>query len=146
MSDILRDHHAIVQTWVEQSPAQLNFPPPCWGHMEGRFVEWNRTARTLVAHFPLKTQFQNPRQYMQGGFVVAALDNVLGPLSYLSGVPSVTVQLNTSFIRPAAPHYDYIEVRAVILDQTVSKIFSSAEARSPSGKLLATVQATSHIV
>ena len=83
---------------------------------------------------------------MQGGFVVAALDNVLGPLSYLSGIPSVTTHLNTTFIRPVSHHLEYMEVKAIINETTASKVFSSAEARSPSGKLLTNVQATSHIV
>jgi acyl-coenzyme A thioesterase PaaI-like protein len=114
--------------------------------MEGHMVEWNPTVKTLIARYPLKPEFQNPRQYMQGGFVVAALDNTLGPLSYLSGAPSVTMQLNTTYIRPAAPHYDYIEIHAVINEMTSSKVYSSAEARSPEGKLLSSVQAISHIV
>lgn len=115
-------------------------------HMQGQLIHWNSQQKLLIAHFPLKVQFQNPRQYMQGGFAVAAIDNTLGPLSYLSDAPSVTTQLNTSYIRPIAPHYHYIEVTATITDRTLSKIHSSAQVTSPNGKLLITTQATSHIV
>ncbi len=139
-------HDNIVKEWVERSPKNLDFPPNCFHHMSTQFVEWHRGARTLIAHIPCKPEFYNPRHYMQGGFVVAALDNVLGPLSYLSGVPSVTVQLNTTFVRPVAASLDYIVITAAIVDKTSSKIFSTAEARAPSGKLLTTVQATSHII
>ncbi len=142
----LTNHDDIVKAWVERSPSDLNFPPPCFHHMEGEMVEWNSEAKTLIARYPTRPQFQNPRGYMLGGFVVAALDNTLGPLSYLSEAPSVTMQLNTTYIRPAAPHYEYIEIHAVISELTSSKVYSSAEARSPEGKLLSSVQAISHIV
>lgn len=146
MIKIVSRHEDIVAAWIETSPKDLIIPPPCFIHMEGKFVCWNPQKKLLSARFPIKAEFQNPRKYMQGGFVVAALDNTLGPLSYLSGVPSVTVQLNTSYIRPTAPSYEYIEVTASIIDQTSSKIYSTAEARSPEGKLLSIAHATSHIV
>ena len=146
LAEIVCNHEEIVKIWIEKSPPNLTFPPPCFTHMEGKFIEWNPKEKILIARFPTKPEFQNPRQYMQGGFVVAAMDNTLGPLSYLSGVPSVTVQLNTSYIRPTAPQYAYLEVTATIVDRTSSKIYSTAEARSPDGKILSTVQATSHIV
>lgn len=146
MKSPLSNHDDIISAWVEASPSELNFPPPCFYHMEGEMIEWNPEKKTLVARYPTKTEFQNPRQFMQGGFVVAALDNTLGPLSYLSGAPSVTMQLNTTYIRPVAPHYHYIEVFAAIDEITTSKVYSSAQARSPEGKLLSTVQALSHVV
>lgn len=139
-------HDAILNLMAEKYSDDLNFPPQCMLHMGTEFTEWDREHKTLTARFPLKAEFQNPRQFMQGGFVVAALDNVLGPLSYLSDAPSVTTQLNTTFVRPAAPTFDYVEIKAFIVDQTASKVFSMAEARSPAGKLLSTVQATSHII
>jgi len=146
MTTVITDHDEIVRRWQEASPKDLAFPPNCFLHMEGRFVEWNFDENTLTARFPCKEEFYNPRKFMQGGFVVAALDNVLGPLSYLTGSPSVTTQLNTSFVRPVTPTLEYVEVKAVIHDKTTTKVYSSAEARSPTGKLLTSVQATSHIV
>lgn len=146
MTVIINNHAEIVKIWVAKSPGDLNFPPPCFLHMQGKFIEWNEQEQKLVARFPIKSEFENPRQYMQGGFMVAALDNTLGPLSYLSGIASVTTQLNTSLVRPTTANYDYIDITANIIDQTSSKLYSTAQARSPLGKLLATVQATSHIV
>lgn len=143
---IVTGHHTILKIMAKKYSDDLCFPPECLKHMDMEFLRWDSENKSLVARTPLKEAFQNPRKFMQGGFVVAALDNVLGPLSYLSDTPSVTTQLNTTFVRPVDPHFDYIEIKAVIIDQTTSKIFSSAEARSPAGKLLATVQTSSHII
>jgi acyl-coenzyme A thioesterase PaaI-like protein len=143
---VITDHDAIVSRWISASPDELTFPPNCFFHMELRFTEWNPQARTLSARFPMKSEFYNPRNFIQGGFLVAALDNVLGPLSYLSGFPSVTTQLNTTFIRPAASDLQYFEVHAEILDITKTKVYSKAEALGPSGRILTCIQATSQIV
>ncbi|MEH6549805.1 MAG: PaaI family thioesterase [Pseudomonadales bacterium] len=143
---IISGHEEIVSAWRKKSPADLNLPPSCWLHMGGEFIQWNTAEKSLLARFPFKVEFENPRHFMQGGFVIAALDNVLGPLSYLVDAPSVTVQLNTSFIRPVTADLDYIEVEAKIIDQTSRNIYSVAEARSPAGKILSSVQVTSHIV
>ena len=143
---VITDHDAIVSHWVSVSSDDLTFPPNCFFHMELRFTEWNPEERTLTARFPMKSEFFNPRNFIQGGFLVAALDNVLGPLSYLSGFPSVTTQLNTTFIRPAARDLQYFQVQAEIVDVTNTRVYSKAEALGPSGGILAYIQATSQIV
>ena len=146
MNTIVTGHQHILDSLLQKAPAQLNFPYPSLLHMETEFLEWNSEENTLIARFPNKEEFQNPRQFMQGGFVVAALDNTLGPLAYLAGIASVTTQLNTSFARPAAAKYPHIDVRAMITDRTQSTLYSSAEALSPDGRILATVQASSFIL
>jgi len=142
----ITDHDTIVSRWVSVSPDDLTLPPNCFLHMEPRFTGWNPQARTLTVRFPMKSAFFNPRNFIQGGFLVAALDNVLGPLSYLSGFPSVTTQLNTTFIRPAASDLQYFDVYAEIVDITKTRVYSRADALGPSGRILACIQATSQIV
>ena len=63
-------------------PPGLQIPPPCLTGMGAEPVAW-RDGESLTMRFPVRPEYANPLGYMQGGFIVAALDNTLGPFSYL---------------------------------------------------------------
>ena len=67
----------------------LQIPPPCLGDMQGEPVEYVE-GQSLAMRFPVLPRYANPLGHMQGGYIVAALDNTLGPFSYLIAPPSVT--------------------------------------------------------
>ena len=50
--------------------------------------------------------------------IVAAIDNTLGPLSFLVALPSVTTQLNTSYIRPVTAQVVHIIITGRVLERT----------------------------
>jgi uncharacterized protein (TIGR00369 family) len=116
--------------------SDLEMPPKCFLTMDGEFLDYEE-GEALRARFPVKEAYRNPLGYMQGGFLVAAMDNTLGPLSYLVAPPSVTSQLNTSFIRPVTPDLDYVYVEARVVERTRKQIFITTHARDSRGKLLA---------
>ncbi len=113
--------------------------PPCFLTMEGELIAYE-PGRMLTARFPNRERYENPLRFMQGGFIVAAIDNAIGPLSY-SIAPSVTIQLNTSYIRPVTPADTHIEVTARLEERTSRQLFLAAQVRNPAGKLVATCYA-----
>ncbi|MDX1993058.1 MAG: PaaI family thioesterase [bacterium] len=125
--------------------AGLEIPPKVFLDMEGEMLEYIE-GKSLRVRFPVKERYQNPLGYMQGGMIVAAMDNTIGPLSYLVAPPSVTTQLNTSYIRPVTPQDAYIEVVAILVERTRRQIFLSAEAMNPAGKRVATCTATCMLI
>jgi acyl-coenzyme A thioesterase PaaI-like protein len=40
-------------------------------------------GESMTVRFPFDVRFTNPMGVMQGGMIAAAIDNALGPLSYL---------------------------------------------------------------
>jgi len=96
----------------------------------------------LTARFPVLERYQNPLRTMQGGMIVAAIDNTIGPLSYLVAPPSVTTQMNTSYIRPVTRDDAYIIVEGAVDEITRRQLFLSARVTNPAGKLLAVCHAT----
>ena len=124
----------------------LRLPPRVFEMMEAEVQHYDEEARRLTVYFPVREAYDNPMGYMQGGMIVAAFDNVFGPLSYLVAPPSVTTQLDTSFVRPVTPREETLVVEAWVTEQTRSQLFMSAEARSPSGRVLALAHATCQIV
>lgn len=124
----------------------LELPPRIFRDMEAEFVRWEADIPELVVRFPVKERYQNPLGVMQGGMLVAAIDNAFGPLAYLIAPPSLTMQLNTSFIKAVAPVDAYIEVAARVDQLTKRFLFMSATVTNPASEVLAISQASCMIL
>jgi len=104
----------------------IEIPPKIFQDMDGEFVEYV-AEKSLTTKFPVKKRYQNPFGNMQGGMIATAIDNTIGPLSFLLGSPNVTTQLNTSFIRPITKTDEYIIVQATLIEKTQTQIHIRAE-------------------
>lgn len=125
--------------------APLQLPPPCFVTMGGQFLTFDAEARRLRTRFPVKVEFQNPMGFMQGGLIVGAIDNTIGPLTFLVAPPSVTTQMNTSYIRPITPELSHIEVEAVVTEMTRKLLFAEAVVWAD-GKQLVRAQASCQVL
>ena len=115
--------------------AQL--PPNCFVSMKPEYLEYE-SRMMLKISFPVEKEYLNPMLGMQGGFIVAAFDNVFGPLSYLAArTPCTTLDLHTNYIRPIIEN-DTLIVTARVVSRGQSTIHLSAEATNGKGKLIAT--------
>jgi len=94
----------------------LQLPPPCYEDMEAEAVEYDADARSLTVRIPVRSRYQNPLGLMQGGFICAAIDNTLGPLSFLVAPPSVTTDLSTQYLRPVNPNVEYIDIEGRLVE------------------------------
>ncbi len=77
----------------------LKLPPPIALLMEVEFVSYEE-GESMTNRFPVKESYQNPAGHMQGGMIAAAVDNTVGPLSFLLAPYSTTTHLNLTYIRP----------------------------------------------
>ena len=80
------------------------------------------------------------------GFIVAALDNTLGPFSYLIAPPSVTTSLNTQYLRPVTQEMSHIICHARLVERTRTQLFLAGEVRDDAGRVLAMCQAVCQIL
>ena len=112
----------------------IKIPPNIFLEMDGEITDYT-PGQSLVAKFPVKERYQNPFGFMQGGMVVAAVDNTIGPLSMLVAPPSVTAQLNTTYIRPIDADQDFITITATVVERTKRTLHLQADVRNGAGKL-----------
>lgn len=138
------DINALIRAQAPDSVKAL-IPPPSLVDMEGEFLEYEEGLR-MTMRFPVLPRYRNPMGHMQGGFIVAALDNTLGPLSYLIAPPSVTTSLNTQYLRPATPTDAFIICEARLVERTRNVLHLHGEARNPAGKVIALCQSINQIV
>jgi acyl-coenzyme A thioesterase PaaI-like protein len=124
---------------------RLQIPPSCLIDMQGEPLEYEEGV-SLAVRFPVLPRYANPLGHMQGGYIVAALDNTLGPFSYLIAPPSVTSSLNTQYLRPVTPETGFIVCMARLTERTRGTLYLTGEARNPEGKVVALCQAVCRIL
>lgn len=115
----------------------MELPPKVFIDMQGEFTEFVKDKK-LVARFPNLERYMNPFGFMQGGIIVAAIDNTIAPLSYVSAPTNITKEINTCFKRPIKPSDSFIQVVATIFEKSATHITLHAEVLNEKGKLAAT--------
>jgi uncharacterized protein (TIGR00369 family) len=135
------------QAFAELTKGQvdLSAQPPCFVSMEGEFLDYE--SRTMLrAKFPVRAEYANPVGTMQGGFVCAAMDNVLGPLSYVAARSAcVTLDLSTQYVRGVNPG-ETLTVTARVISRSPSHLLMRAEAVNEKGRLVATATSTALVI
>lgn len=116
---------------------RLKLPPPVFVDMTGEFVDFDIEARTLTVRFPVQERYQNPMGYMQGGMIAAAIDNAIGPLSFIVAAPNVTKTMEVTYLRPIPASVKEITVVAAFESQQDRELIFVADVLRHDGTRLA---------
>ncbi|MBW2683544.1 MAG: PaaI family thioesterase [Deltaproteobacteria bacterium] len=128
-----------------KSTSGMELPPKIFNEMEGELIEYV-DGQSLTAKFPVKECYSNPFGFMQGGMVVAAIDNTLAPFSYLISPASITNNIDTTFVRPVKMAFEFIFVTAFLIGKTPMQVHLRAEVKNSTGKLLAFSSSSSSVI
>ena len=118
------------------SDSIMELPPKVFFDMDGEFIDYVE-GEYLTARYPNKERYMNPFGFMQGGIIVAAIDNTISPLSYISAPPNITKEINTTYKRPIKVSDRFIDVIATVIEKTAVSIILQAEVMNEKGKLAA---------
>jgi acyl-coenzyme A thioesterase PaaI-like protein len=124
----------------------LIVPPPVFIEFGGEFLDYDPERQWIKARFPVQERWLNPMYVVQGGVIVAAIDNTIGPLSYMVALPSATTSLEVKFLRPITPNMAYFNVEGWVEERTHNNLFMAAKAINVEGKTLVMCQATCQIL
>ena len=116
---------------------KLQLPPPIFTEMEGEFVAIDLVEKTLTVRFPVQKRYQNPMGYMQGGMIAAAIDNAIGPLSFMVAAPNVTKKMEVTYLRPISESIQQITVVAAFAGQYERELTFVADVLRDDGAKLA---------
>lgn len=115
----------------------MTLPPPTLSELGLEYLEVNPGVK-MVAKVPFQKRFTNPVGLYQGGILGACVDEVFGPLSYMTaGAPTVTLSMNLSFLGSFKEEMGHCLIEAIILKKTKNFIFMRAEVRTLQGDLIA---------
>jgi uncharacterized protein (TIGR00369 family) len=135
-----------IENIIKSIPSGLGveIPPKIFVDMGSEIIDYE-DKKSLTVKMPIKEKYKNPLGFMQGGMIAAAIDNTVGPLSFLVAPPSVTTTMNLTYHRPIPISDEFIFVKATIIDQTKKMIYIKAEVFNKENKLKVTAT-TSFII
>lgn len=122
---------------LKSKAPQLQLPPPS---MEELGIEYLSIVpgKEIKAKIPFKKKFTNPTGLYQGGFLSAALDEVFGPLAFVTHQgPCLTLSLNVTFLKAFQESMKECYLVAQIIKETRQFIFMKAEVTTADGDILA---------
>ena len=121
----------------EKFNKKVQLPPPTLQELQMEYLEII-PGQKMLARLPFQQRFTNPMGTYQGGFLGAAVDEVLGPLSYVTaGVPCMTLSLNMTFLKPFSANLKTVTIEGIVLQKTQSLIFMRAEIKNEAQELIA---------
>jgi uncharacterized protein (TIGR00369 family) len=124
---------------------ELELPPPSAKAFDLEFEEYV-PAQSLTATVAVSKQYANAVGLLQGGFLAAMFDNLIGPLSYLTARgATTTLELTTHFLRPVVPG-ERLRLTAVVRKAGRTAIYIAAEAHNGDSKLVATAMSTVQVL
>ncbi len=124
-----------MQTLIDNG--HLKLPPPIFNEMNGEFIDLDMNAKTMTVRFPVQERYQNPMGYMQGGMIAAAIDNAIGPLSFMVAAPNVTKTMEVTYLRPIPATVTQITVKAAFVEQNGRELIFAADVMRDDGTTFA---------
>ena len=121
--------------------------PPCADTLGWEFVAADADLGTIDLRFEARPDFRNPGGTIQGGFVAAMLDDLLGSAVLVKSDGAfftATIDLNVQFVAPVHPGAVFGHGRVVSMGRSIA--FAAGELRDSEGALLATATASARLV
>ena len=85
--------------------------------MKCEIIEYNRDDSSLTIKVPVLEDWQNPFGTMQGGLIVGAIDNAVGPLSMLIAGANMTRSIETKFLKAITIEVGMVYITAKLVEQ-----------------------------
>lgn len=123
----------------EKATIPLEIPPPSFRDMDAEFCRY-KSRKAILVKFPVLKKQLNPIGVMQGGYIAAAFDNTLGPLSYAAAQkPAVTLDMSQTYLR-AAKEGDILFCEAEVVARSPRTLYMTASLYDNRKKVIATAQ------
>jgi uncharacterized protein (TIGR00369 family) len=129
------------EAWLKQLESfnreNLTLPPPTLAELGLEYLEVVPGER-MVARVPFQARFTNPVGVYQGGMLGACLDEVFGPLSYVTaGRPTLTLSMVVTYLGSFTAAHGECRITATVLKKTKNFVFLRADVTDPAGGLIA---------
>ena len=120
--------------------------PPAWELLGWRLEAADPDAGTIRVAFDTRPEFLNPHGTVQGGLLVAMLDDTMAPAASvaLQGAIVQTLELKASFLRAARPGRLQGDARVVHRGREI--VFVEGRLTDAAGRLVATATSTARVL
>ncbi len=113
----------------------MDLPPECFDIMQCEIVSFNEIEKSLTTKMPILRSWLNPYATMQGGMIVAGIDNAVGPLSMLIAPMNVTRTIESKYLLPITMDLGYIYAKASLVEEKKRRLIFEVSIEDESGKV-----------
>jgi len=124
----------------------FRLPPPSYEVMGCEIIAFDASDKSIVVKMPILESWLNPFGTMQGGLIIGAIDNAVGPLSLLVAPKNVTRDIESKLLKPITMDIRYIYVRAKLLEEKKRRLTFEAVVTDSDGNIYAKAKLTNWIV
>ncbi|MFI9503591.1 PaaI family thioesterase [Nocardia sp. NPDC052566] len=143
--EILKQTIELFRSFPAPPGINLELPPPSSKTLDIQFEEYV-PGKSLTATLMVPKHFGNAVGLLQGGFIAALFDDLMGPLSYLiARSPTTSMELTTHFLRPVFVG-EQLKMTATVRKAGRTAVYLAAEAYNGGGKLVATAMSTIQVI
>lgn len=121
-------------------------PPPSFELMKCEVVDFDTKKKLIVVRIPVLESWLNPYATMQGGLIIGAIDNAVGPLSMLIGSKNVTRNIESKLLKPITMDVKYIFVTASLFEHKKRRLIFDAVVEDMEGNVYAKARLVNWIV
>ncbi len=125
---------------------EYELPPPSFTVMQCEIVEFDKESALLTTKIPILKNWLNPYSTMQGGMIIAAIDNALGPLSLLIAPKNMTRNIESKLIKAITMDVEYIYVTASLYEAKKRRLVFDVVVRDIKENVYATARVTNFIL
>lgn len=125
---------------------EYELPPPSFTVMQCEIIAFDKEKVTLTTKIPVLEEWLNPYSTMQGGMIIAAMDNALGPLSLLVAPKNMTRNIVSKIIKAITMDMKYIYVTASLYEAKRRRLIFNVLVKDAEENLYATAQVTNFIL
>ena len=125
---------------------EYELPPPSFTIMQCEIIAFEKEKATLTTKIPVLKEWLNPYSTMQGGMIVAAMDNALGPLSLLIAPKNMTRNIESKLIKAITVDVNYIYATASLYEAKKKRLIFDVVVKDKENNLYATARVTNFIL
>jgi len=125
---------------------EFKLPPPSFEIMQCEILEFDAKKKSIVVKMPVLDLWLNPYGTMQGGMIIGAVDNAVGPLSLLVAPKNMTRNIESKLLKPITEDIKYIYVTAALVEQKKRRLIFDAVVQDKAKNIYAKATLTNWIL
>ena len=125
---------------------KFTLPPPSFEIMEGAIMAFSQEEESIVVRMPVLEAWLNPYGTMQGGLIIGAIDNAIGPLSLLIAPKNMTRDIESKLLKPITMETEFIYVTATLFERKKRRLIFDAVVHDKEKNVYAKARTTNWII
>jgi len=142
----MQDIKKIYEEKLGESFKKYKMPAPSFSIMQAEIIEYDETNESLTIKMPVLETFLNPFGTMQGGMIVAAMDNAIGSLSMLVAPLNMTRNIESKLIKVITMEIKVIYITAKLVEKKKRRLIFDVVVKDSEDEVYAKAKITNWII